>query len=172
MTLRLIKAGADLNARDSAQCRPLDLASNIKPLTVFHALLAKGADPSPVPVIPTEASTRDGRSVHYLQSAVIRNRPDVLRAAAAAGINLKKLRCLGTQSFPLLIECAHRHSVECARFLLERGVDENEVSEVVFDRNITTARGPVAASYTAMDLCRDKPRVHRTSSSSWWEVFL
>lgn len=55
IALRLIDAGADLNARDEAQLRPLDAASMLPSLTLFNALIAKGADPSPVPGIMTAA---------------------------------------------------------------------------------------------------------------------
>lgn len=134
---RLIDADADVNARDSRQTRPLDFAAALPSLDIFKALIAKGADPTPTPnVIQLPAIGRyisEGQQtgVHYLQIAARDGRADVLLAAAAAGVNLKKVRSLGASAMPLLTLAAVFGQPACVRCLLEYGVDVNEVHEVL-----------------------------------------
>lgn len=80
IVLRLIELGADLDARTHRQQRPLDLASLLPTLTVFKALIAKGADPSPVAFVAFEQSVGREEQLggcHYLEIAVERDRVDV-----------------------------------------------------------------------------------------------
>lgn len=98
-TMKPIDAGANLNARDENQMRPLDFAAQLPSLDVFKALIAEGADPSPVPNIvermPGQPNEGHTLGVHYLQTTTQNGRADVLQAAAAAGVDLKKARSLG-----------------------------------------------------------------------------
>lgn len=147
--LRLIDAGADLTVRDNDQRRPLDHAARFPTLTLFNKMVAKGADPSPVPNITVEnafwlplgdqaagASGRVNRYSHYLEWAIYHeDRADVLEAAAAAGVKLKKVKTLDYYAFPLLASACLRSSVACTRFLLDHGVDVNQPFKARFYRS-------------------------------------
>lgn len=136
--LRLINAGADIHARNASQMRPLDCATVLPSLDVFNALIAKGADPTPTPFVGTigpgkglgdPGSAYDGvqLGLHYLQVAIHHGRADVLRAAAAAGVNLTKVRILGRMPYPLLSAATCYMQPTCVRVLLDLGADVNEV---------------------------------------------
>lgn len=134
VAMRLIDAGAGVNARNTAQTRPLDAAADLPSLDIFRALIAKGADPSPTPFItktaPGHAAAGEQMGIHYLQTAVQNGRADVLQAATAAGVNLKKVKTLGSYAKPLLAQAVCFHQLACVRFLLEYDVDVNEVFKV------------------------------------------
>lgn len=138
VAMRLIDGGADLNARNFAQMRPLDFAAELPSLDIFRALVAKGADPSRVPYIVQVAPGLEGAGeslgTHYLADAIQNNRVDVLQAASAAGVNLKKIKTLARGSVPLLAEAAQGGRVECVRFLLDIGANVNEVHELNGDK--------------------------------------
>lgn len=64
---------------------------------------------------------------HYIHQAVQEWRLDVLQAAAAAGVNLKKVRTLGAVTVPLIAFAVYRCQLDAVLFLLDYGVDVNEV---------------------------------------------
>lgn len=133
VAMKLINAGADVHARDHMQTRALDLASLLPSLDVFKALLAKGSDPTPTPYLADRVVEHQVETVkagtHYLQVAAENGRVDVLQAAVAAGVNLKKARTLGYMAIPLLAHAAYHGEFGAVRFLMEYGCDVNEVYE-------------------------------------------
>lgn len=128
---KLIDAWANVNARDYMQMRPLDYAAGLPSISLPNALIAKGADPAPTPYVvglrAGQAGAGQQTGAHYLQLATQNGRLDVLQAAAAAGIDLKKVKTLGASATPLLSQAAFYGHLSIVRFLLEYGVDVNEV---------------------------------------------
>lgn len=162
VAMRLLDAGANVHARNYSQMRPLNLASFLPSLDVFKALVAKGADPSPVPFIveagPGALLMQPGQQLgtHYLQIAVQEGRADVLQAAAAAGVKLKKVKLLGEIAVPLLVRAVVEGQLSCVRCLLDCGVDVNEVC----------SQGEYPA--TAVDLAQCQ--LVRRANDSWSQV--
>lgn len=143
--LRLIEAGAEVNPRDSAETivdgnvrgasnrRVLDAAAPLPSMAVFKALVAKGAEPSPTAYIGT-LDTGHQRGTHYLHVAVQHGRADVIRAAAAAGVDFTKLQTMSGDPVPLLALAAGRGKVDCVGALLDAGVDVNEIFQISGDK--------------------------------------
>lgn len=129
VALKLMEYGAAVDARDVYQHRPLDLAAPLPSTVIVKALLAKGADPSPVPYVSQTLAAYGHAEIgnHYIQAAVAGHRTDILGIAAEVGVNLKKIYTLGHRSTPLLAYASNTNSLASARYLIEYGVDVNEV---------------------------------------------
>lgn len=141
--LKLLQAGADFNMRDRHQKRPLDYAAEAPSLSIFKALIAKGADPSPVPfVVQVGLPHRDHELVgaHYLELAARNGRSDVLQAAADAGVQLRCVKALLDGATPLLMLPARFHHPACVKVLLEQSADLNEC---LCRRGATNATEPI-----------------------------
>lgn len=72
----------------------------------------------------------------------------MLQAAAAAGVNLKKVKTLGRLAAPLLVKASTHFHLACVRFLIDFGVDVNEVYE--------DSEGKVTAFDMAEYVARDR----------------
>lgn len=114
-------------------------------MTVFHRLRAWGADPFPAPFIARAVGGRpeeDGQltGTHYLKMAIEQDRADVLRAAVAAGVDLRRVIALSGSPLPSLAFAAGYCKLECVRYLLhEYRADVNEEFETGFGGGKMTA---------------------------------
>lgn len=107
LALKLIAAGANVHARQAIRKdRPFDVAAHRGLLDVMRALMAKGADATPVPYLAplsfqgavlTDEET--GTGTHYIERAIENNQVDVLKfAAEEAGVDLNALRTVKGES--------------------------------------------------------------------------
>lgn len=124
--LWLIQHGADVNAAGKAHCnRPLDAAAALGLIEVMEAIVAKGGDPQPVPIIGC-AGGGDEMGTHYVQAAIVNHVPDVLRFARRHGVDLLKLTTLGDTAIPMLAHAVEAGSPMCLAAMLEIGADVNQ----------------------------------------------
>lgn len=123
LALRLIELGADVHTRDSDdQTRPLDHAAAVGLVDVMRALVAKGADPTPVLVTgklePGVCSGAQATS-HYLQFAISDDLVEVLWFAAGVGVDLEKVRTVAPNRLSMLALACRAPAPACVRFLLD-----------------------------------------------------
>lgn len=145
LALHLIEAGADINARmPVSQSRCFDLAAGGCLLDVMAVMVGRGGlevarpvsflvpDDAPAGIgadrgagvaadsttPPPAAAVSYSQSSHYLQVAVEKDLVEVLRFASDHGIDLSKVRVMGTLQPPLIIAAVEHNSPKCFRFLL------------------------------------------------------
>ena len=121
----LLRAGAMPQRsirRLDALGRALDLAVCAADAEIFRALLAAGADPTPLPF--AELSDGEVSSTHYLTVAVQRGLCTVVEAALDAGVSVETRSCDALKRAPLHIAVACSNA-EMVELLLARGADPN-----------------------------------------------